>query len=420
MRTRASILVGVLWCLALLSIVVIGFLHTTRLDLHVTKLYGDRVQAHYLALAGVEKAKALLYRNARDRSRNGKSHDGELYNAPSDFRDVSLGNGKFNVFRRGREDEGGVVIYGVSDEESRVNLNSASTDALSKLKGMTPDVLAAISDWRDGDNQISPDGAEGEYYGSLQPPYQPRNGPFQTIRELLMVRGISRDLLFGNDPHHNGLLDADDDKGQSHFVTETTLDSDLGWAGLLSVNSSVANVNVGGDSRVNVQSADETALTGVKGITADIARAIVSYRGQNRLQSIADLLDVTAAQNQNQTSFARSTSATRSGQNSTNRTSNTSSSSNSSSSGRRVVSEDLLTDIGDDVTTDNGSELAGVININTAPLDVLACLPGVDRQMAQSIISYRQSSGFFANTAGHVQADRAHGDRAFGDVPHFE
>ena len=40
-----------------------------------------------------------------------------------------------------------------------------------------------------------------------------------------------------------------------------------------------------------------------------------------------------------------------------------------------------------------------MININTAALDVLACLPGVDRQLAQGIISYRQSSGFFANTA---------------------
>ena len=57
-------------------------------------------------------------------------------------------------------------------------------------------------------------------------------------------------------------------------------------------------------------------------------------------------------------------------------------------------------DFADDITTtDSGQDLAGVININTASLEVLACLPGVDRQLAQAIISYRQSSGFFANTA---------------------
>ena len=69
MRAKASILVALLWCLALLSLAVIGVLHTARLDLLVVKNYGDSIQAHYLALAGVEKAKALLYQEAKSRSR---------------------------------------------------------------------------------------------------------------------------------------------------------------------------------------------------------------------------------------------------------------------------------------------------------------------------------------------------------------
>lgn len=84
-RTRSrqgSVLVGLLWCLALLSVVVIGVLHTARMDLLVTKNYGDRIQAHYLALAGIEKAKALLYQDARERSRSGRHHSGALYDAP--------------------------------------------------------------------------------------------------------------------------------------------------------------------------------------------------------------------------------------------------------------------------------------------------------------------------------------------------
>src|SRR5215470_9872510 len=83
---RASILIGLLWCLALLSVVVIGFLHTARRDLQVGKNYGDRIQAHYLALSGIEKAKALLYQDAKDRSHNGKSHDGSYYNDAGQFR----------------------------------------------------------------------------------------------------------------------------------------------------------------------------------------------------------------------------------------------------------------------------------------------------------------------------------------------
>jgi len=105
------------------------------------------------------------------------------------------------VFHRARPDEGGGVLYGVSDEESRLNINNASAEELGKLYAMTPDIVAAVLDWRDEDNAASPGGAEAEYYLSLQPPYLPRNGPVQTIRELLMVRGMDSELFLGKDRH---------------------------------------------------------------------------------------------------------------------------------------------------------------------------------------------------------------------------
>ncbi|MCX6930450.1 MAG: type II secretion system protein GspK, partial [Verrucomicrobia bacterium] len=290
MRRRGSVLVGVLWCLAILSVVVIGVLHTARMDLLIVKNYGDRIQAHYLALAGVEKAKALLYHEGRERTRSGTQHSGGLYNAPEHFRDVAFGRGQFRVFRRGRPDEGGGVLYGVSDEESRLNLNGAAADALAKLYGMTPELVAAIMDWRDEDNQVTPGGAESDYYVSLRPPYLPRNGPFQTIRELLMVRGVSPQLLRGDDVHLNGLFepaaDGRDDDGPGAM--------DTGWAGLLTLDSGVKDVSATGGDRVNIQSADERSLTAIRGITPDIAKAIVAYRGNNRFESIADLLEVSA------------------------------------------------------------------------------------------------------------------------------
>src|SRR5258708_34125457 len=96
-RREASILVGVLWCVVLLSVIVIGVLHTARLDLMVVKNQGDRIQAHYLALAGIEKAKALLYQDGKTRSRSAKNHSAELYDAPQEFRDVAFGRGHFPV-----------------------------------------------------------------------------------------------------------------------------------------------------------------------------------------------------------------------------------------------------------------------------------------------------------------------------------
>jgi competence ComEA-like helix-hairpin-helix protein len=373
-------------------VVVIGVLHTARMDLLVVKNYGDRIQAHYLAVAGIEKAKALLYQDARQRSRNARNHSGELFHSAEQFREVRFGRGQFSVFHRGRPDEGGGVLYGVSDEESRLNINNASADELGKLYQITPDIVAAIMDWRDEDNAVSPGGAEAEYYLSLQPPYLPRNGPIQTIRELLMVRGISPQLLLARDRQQNGLLESSDGP-----LTDNPDDIlDLGWAGLLTVDSSINNLNAAGAERVNIQSADEAALTGVKGITSDIAKAIIAYRARNRFSSIADLLDVVAAPNQNQPGAPagpnRSVVASPGGQNP--------GSPGPNPSGPRVIDENLLTDIADDLTADSGSDLPGLININTASLEVLQCLPGLSRELAQAIIAFRQSNGFFPNTAG--------------------
>jgi DNA uptake protein ComE-like DNA-binding protein len=377
MRKNASILVGLLWCLALLSVIVIGVLHTARMDLLVVKNYGDRIQAHYLALAGIEKAEALLFQSAKDRSRSGKNHSGDFFDDAQQFHDIALGRGVFRVLRRGRSDEGAGIIFGVSDEESRLNVNTASTNELAQLQGMTPDVATAIVNWHGGDSTTV--AAEAQYYAGLQPPYQPRNGPFQTVRELLMVRGVTPELLRGTDARQNGLLDEAGENGNDFAFADSVDSSDLGWAGILTVDSAVQNVNAAGEDRVNIQTADQSSLTAVNGITPQIARAIVAYRGQHQFQSIADLLDVTPAQNQNR--GGSQGSGTASGQ-----------------SGNNVVDENLFMDIADDVTTETSQSLAGVININTASLDVLVCLPGLTRELAQAIISQRQSGGFFAST----------------------
>ena len=386
--TNASILVGVLWCLALLAVVVIGVLHTARLDLVVGKNFGDQIQAHYLALAGVEKAKALLYLDSRERSRSHRNHSGELFDSPLQFRDVAYGRGHFRVFRRGRSDEGGGVIYGISDEESRLNLNTVTTNELGKLRGMTPDIVAALLDWRDGDNVATPGGAEAEYYSTLKPPGLPRNGPLLTTRELMMVRGVTPELFLGAIRKPTGAYVGGDDETDDNPGLAI---EDMGWSGIVTVHSAVRNVSAGGQDRVNLQTAEEAALTSIKGITAEIARAIIAYRTRQQFGSVADLLDVPPAQSQNPgRPQGGQTSGTQGAQ-----------PSNAVGPGERgVVSQELLADIADELTTEDNQNLPGLVNINSASLEVLACLPGVSREIAQAIISQRQSDGYFPSIAG--------------------
>ncbi|HUA64640.1 MAG TPA: helix-hairpin-helix domain-containing protein [Alphaproteobacteria bacterium] len=389
LRRRASVLVALLWIVALLSVVVVSLMHTTWIDLVIVKNYGDRVQAHYLALAGIERAEALLYQDAQDRSHSDLNHHGKLYNDSQDFQNSSFGRGEFTIFRRGRQDEGGGILYGVADEESRLDVNVASSNELMQLPNMTPDVMASIVDWRSPTNVVLPGGAEATYYESLQPPYEPRNSAYETVRELLMVKGVTPELLLGEDAHQDGFLpttaiignDFPDDGNHA-------CDVDAGWAGILTVDSYDNNVSASGQNRVNIQTADQNALVAVPGITPDIAQAIIAYRSQHQFQSIADLLDVTAPQPPDQGAQGNS-----------NQNGGNSSGQSGQSSGQTVISDDLLMEIADNLTANRSRSESGLININTASLDVLACLPQIDRQLAQQIISYRQSSGFFSNIA---------------------
>ena len=402
MRRNGSILVGVLWCLVVLATVVVSLLHTARLGLTLAKHHGDSVQAHYLALAGVEKAKALLMQDARERRSSRKNFSLDLQNAPQHFRDVSLGRGTFSLLNRNPNT--GDAWYGVSDEESRLNLNTVGTNELSHLPAMTPDVVAAILDWKDQDNTPTPGGAETDYYASQIPPTLPRNGPFQTLRELLMVRGVTPDLFYG---------DSAKQRGNRRYSTGSPRPAAAaaprasgtdpanvlppgGWQSLLTLHSGIKNLNAAGQDRVNVQTADERALTGIQGVTTEIARAIIAHRGRNQFQSIADLLDVRAAP---QAGAVGPNGVPINPGN------------NSNPTGPSVISDDLFRQISDDVTIEDGRDLPGPVNVNSAPLEVLLCLPGMDRTLAQAIINYRQSTGFLSGVGALLNVPGMSRDR---------
>lgn len=404
-HTRASILVGLLWCIALLALIVVGVLHRSRLDLRTVKNHGDRIQAHYLALAGIERAKALLYHDAIDRRRSANNHSGSLYDSPEDFREIALGRGQYSVFRQGNRDEVGGIVYGVADEESRLNVNTASANELRKLYQMTPEVAAALVDYRDGDSMVTQGGAEAESYAALQPPYLPRDGPFETVRELLMVFGFPRELFLGEDANQNGLLDPEEDDANDSYPPDNhdgVLDA--GWSGLVTVNSGVEDLDAAGEQRLNIASADESSLAVVPGMPADVAKAIVAYRGVNELKNLADLLDVRAVTPGSGRSAQQTPSSAPPGAVVSSRRSATpgappQNERSSQPTGPELVSEDLLMEIADQLTAESDENGVGSININSASFEVLACVPGISREIAQAIVSYRRSAGFFPNVA---------------------
>lgn len=389
---RGSVLIGLLWVVAVLAVIVTSVLYTSRLDLLVTKNHADSLQAYYLAIAGTEKAKALIFHEAAERQRSQQHHTGLLYDSPDQFKDIELGRGRFRVIRQGSREEGGRLAYGISDEESRLNVNSASVGELRKLYGMTPEIAAAIMDWHDDNSAPSQGGAEAEYYSSLPRPYLPRDKNIQTARELLMVRDVTPDLLLGEDANQNGVLDPEENDGSSTAPPDNADDVlDHGWAGYLAFETTTQNISANGEEKFDVQTASESELTAIPGITPEIAKAIVAHRGQNRLENIADLMDVAAVnpnqpgqpqQDQSGNAPGQPNQPNQPGQN----------------SGPKVIDEELFLEIADFVKTSTESARRGLINVNTASVPVLLCIEGMTEELAHAIVAHRSSAGFFPNT----------------------
>jgi DNA uptake protein ComE-like DNA-binding protein len=378
MRERGSILVGVLWCVALLSLIVVGTLHTARRDVILAKHFGDDTQARYLALAGVEKAKALIALDARQSRTAARAYSPALEDAPADFREVTLGRGQFSVLHRDPSRPDGPWLHGVGDESARLNLNVAGTNELLRLPGLTLDIAAAILDWRDGDAAPGPGGAEVDYYASLTPPYLPRNGPFQTVRELLMVRGVTPELLTGRRPGGR--------RGGPPVP---------GWEESLTVHSSAPTTTVSGEERINLQTADEKALANVRGFSPEIAKAIVARRNGNKFENLLDLLDLTAAPANGAVGpDGTPLNVNRGGRG------NPGNAGNPNGGGPKLITETTLIEAADQLTVEENDGPKGQVNVNTAPNSVLACLPGVELPLADAIVGYRRSAGPFTHPLG--------------------
>ena len=121
----------------------------------------------------------------------------------------------------------------------------------------------------------------------LKPPYFAKNGPLDTVEELLLVRGVTPQLLFGTDTNRNGMLDPHETSGSttSSAATTQSVDSSLGsmdrgWSGYLTLHGIEKNVTSLGAPRIDLNMDDLEALYDSLSTTlnADWAKFIVLYR----------------------------------------------------------------------------------------------------------------------------------------------
>ncbi len=297
---RGIVLVVVLVVVSLIALGAYAFSESMVIESRAVASFGRDVQARALADSAVELAASLLADRA---TRNPET----LNNNPGRFQNILLkeaagpkGRGKFSVLAGVASDDTGTMLRaGLSDESSKLNLNAllkgeeddlAARTLLMNLPNMTEEIADSILDWIDADVTDRALGAEADYYLSLSTPYEPSNGPLDALDDLLLVKGVTPELLYGEDANRNGLLDPHENDGDLNppFDNADGL-LDRGWTNFLTIYSREMNTRADGEERINVNQGLLTELYDAveEELGEEVATFIVAYRMNGPLTTSA-------------------------------------------------------------------------------------------------------------------------------------
>jgi len=367
-RSSGTVLIVVMWIVLVLAGLALVFGRAMRVEILASANHVAAVQADAVARGALQFL--ILQVDGTDGTFD---PDDSTSNEA-----VQVGEGFFWILNPALSDDD-AYAYGIRGEASRINMNSATTDMLLKLPGMTTELAGAIVDWRDTDSEVSPGGAESEYYLLLSDPYYCKNAPFETVEEFLLVKGASAELLFGEDANRNGVLDPNEnDASESEPADNRDGRLDRGASHFLTVYTREPNRSSSGEHRINVNDVRAEGLS-------ELLRSVVPeerfFQVMDRVRGglpFRNVLDFYS---------------------------------------RTQLTLDEFRKIADRLTTSGQRTLVGLVNINTAPRQVLLCLPGIEESDVDALISKRNSPDTnLTSVAWVAEVLSSEKARAVGDV----
>ena len=346
-RRDGTVLIVTIWVVLVLAGLALVFARSMRVAAIASTNHIASLEAECIAAGACDYIRAKLAEDDEDET--SASDDDDLYKA------MEVGEGYFWVLYPDLEDDDDYA-YGLTDESGKINLNSASEEILLKLPGMTSELAASIIDWRDEDSEVTTGGAEDEYYLLQSEPYNCKNAPLQTVEEILLIKGASEQLLYGEDTNLNGVLDDHENDGE---LSEPSDDRDgrldVGFYDYVTVYSEEANADSDGGERINVsESTTRSELQSALQEVVDEDRALEIMNMMSTNPSYDNIIDFYYQVGLTSEEFAQ---------------------------------------LADKLTTSDEETLSGLVNVNTASKEVLLCLPGLDESDVEALLSYRERNG---------------------------
>lgn len=247
--------------------------------------------------------------------------------------------------------------FGLADEASKLNANTASATLLQLLPGMTSDFASAIVAWR------TPAGADSTLSGSVSGldgnTYTPKYAPFETPEEIGMVNGADKTFLYGEDANLNGALDPNEDDGDKTLPSDNSDGKlDPGLLSYLTTFTREPNKRADGSARINISdlrpgrpgfAALRTLFEKTPTLSTQFSTVISRFSGDGQVISVLDF-------------YLRS-----------------------------QLTPDQYAPIADALTVTDAPYLYGLVNVNTASQEVLAAIPSLTADGATALVAARQT-----------------------------
>jgi len=199
---RGFALILTILVISLIVALTLQFNTTMRSDLYSAANFKDGVKLTSIARSGFAFSLAVLLKDASendfDALRESWADSGTLsYGLVSLF-----GDGSLDV--RVMDHSGRININQLIDQNGAFNQeqkNILTRFLSSEQFGLDPEdvdnIIDAIKDWIDPDDEVTRFGAEDSYYATMEKPYSCKNSKLDFLEELLLVRGITRELFYG-------------------------------------------------------------------------------------------------------------------------------------------------------------------------------------------------------------------------------
>jgi type II secretory pathway component PulK len=356
---QGSLLIIVLWMALGLVTITLYFASSMSFELRASENRVSGMAADQAIEAGCRYVTSVLSLLAT----NGAVPDVSSYQREA----VPVGDSHFWLIGRPvdyqvQPDE---VFFGLVDEGSRLNLNIATADMFNLLTNMTPELAANIIDWRNTNGNISANGDGPQVYSQIQPSYQCKNAPYETIDELRLVYPTDLGTLVGEDYNRNGVLDLSESDTNRNGVV------DPGLLEFVTVYSREPNTLSDGSRRIDISNLNNSSSE----LTALLQTNLAAGRATQVMRNLGVGATGPARPGQPPATTVATTFASPLG-----------------FYLRSGMTSDEFASIAQHLTVTNGTYITGRVNINTATAAVLCCLPGLSAELAQQILSYRQQN----------------------------